>query len=142
LSIEEIAPGDERLAAVFEVMRELRTHLSPEDFKRLYQREEPHGYRVAAVFADGEPRAVAGYRIMSNLVSGRHLYVDDLVTSDRWRSQGYGRQLNEYLVQKARDERCHSIQLDSAVHRAEAHRFYFREHYRVASFHFVRMLDE
>ena len=138
MSIEEIAPDDERLPAVFEVMGELRTHLSLDEFRGCTRRLEPQGYRVAAVFDGDEPRAVAGYRIMTNLVSGRHMYVDDLVTAERWRSHGYGRQLNEYLVQKARDEGCGSIQLDSAVHRAEAHRFYFREHYRVACFHFVR----
>ena len=141
MSIEEIAPADERLPAVFEVMGELRAHLSLEDFRRLYEQAQPEGYRVAAVFDGGEPRAVAGYRIATNLISGRHLYVDDLVTADAWRSHGYGRQLNEYLVQKARDEGCGSIQLDSAVHRGDAHRFYFREQYRVTSFHFGRYLD-
>jgi GNAT superfamily N-acetyltransferase len=142
LSIEEIAPGDERLPAVHDVMRELRPHVSLDEFRRLYERTHADGYRVAAVFDDDQARAVAGYRIMTNLVSGRHIYVDDLVTADQWRSHGYGQQLNDYLVEKAKAEGCASIQLDSAVHRAEAHRFYFREHYRVASFHFVRMLDE
>jgi GNAT superfamily N-acetyltransferase len=142
LNVEEIAPDDERLPAVFEVMRELRTHLSLDEFRGLYEQSRPQGYRVAAVFDGDEPRAVAGYRVMTNLVSGRNLYVDDLVTAEKWRSHGYGQRLNDYLVLKAKDEDCGSIQLDSAVHRAEAHRFYFREHYRVASFHFVRMLDE
>jgi GNAT superfamily N-acetyltransferase len=142
LSIEEIAPADERLPAVFEVMRELRTHLSLDDFRRLYEEAHPQGYRVAAVFDGGEPRAVAGYRIGTNLVSGRHLYVDDLVTAEHWRSHGYGQQLNDYLVQKARDEGSGSIQLDSGVHRGDAHRFYFREQYRVTSFHFGRYLTE
>ena len=142
MNIEEVAPNDERLPAVFEVMRQLRPHLSLDEFRALYEKSQPEGYRVAAVFDEGEPRAVAGYRLMTNLVSGPNLYVDDLVTADKWRSHGYGKRLNDYLVQKARDERCGSIQLDSAVHRAEAHRFYFREHYRVASFHFVRAFDE
>jgi GNAT superfamily N-acetyltransferase len=94
------------------------------------------------VFDDDEPRAVAGYRISTNLISGKYLYVDDLVTAEQWRSHGYGRQLNKYLLQKARDEGCGSIQLDSGVHRGDAHRFYFREQYRVTSFHFGRYLGE
>ena len=142
MTVEEIAPGDERLPAVFEVMRELRPHLSLDDFRRLYEQAQPEGYRVAAVFDDGVPRGVAGYRIITNLVSGRHMYVDDLVTAEPWRSHGYGRRLNEYLVDKARSEGCQSIQLDSAVHRGDAHRFYFREQYRVTSFHFGRYFGE
>src|SRR6185503_14145737 len=79
LSIEEIAPADERLPGVFDVMRELRTHLSLDDFRRLYQESHPEGYRVAALFEGDEPRAVAGYRFVTNLISGKHIYVDDLV---------------------------------------------------------------
>jgi ribosomal protein S18 acetylase RimI-like enzyme len=97
---------------------------------------------VAAVFEGDEPRAVAGYRIATNLVSGKHLYVDDLVTAEQWRSHGYGQRLNEYLLKRAQDEGCGSVQLDSAVHRGDAHRFYFREQYRVTSFHFGRYLRE
>ena len=140
MNIDEIGPGDERLAGVFEVMRELRTHLSFEQFREGYERAMPEGYRVAAVFDDGQCRAVAGYRLMHNLVSGRHMYVDDLVTAEQWRSHGYGRALNDYLAERADQEGCSSIQLDSATYRKEAHRFYFRERYAIWSYHFVRTL--
>jgi GNAT superfamily N-acetyltransferase len=142
LTIEEIGPADPRLSEAFAVMHELRPHLSLDDFRRVYEEAEPQGYRVAAVFDEGECRSVAGYRIATNPVSGKHLYIDDLVTAEKFRSHGYGRRLNEYLSDKARNEGCGSIQLDSAVHRADAHRFYFREHYRVTSFHFGRYFDE
>ena len=142
MSVVEVPPGDGRLAAVFDVMRELRTHLSLEQFRDGYERAQPEGYRVAAVFEDDECRAVAGYRLMHNLVSGYHIYVDDLVTGERWRSHGYGRELNDYLVDVARREGCASVQLDSATYRRDAHRFYFRERYSIWSFHFVRPVKE
>jgi GNAT superfamily N-acetyltransferase len=142
LTIAEVPPDDPRLPAVFEVVRELRTHLSLEEFRRLYEQAQPEGYRVAAVFDGDECRAVAGYRLATNLISGRFLYIDDLVTADRWRSHGYGRLLNKYLVERARGEGCGSIQLDSGVHRGDAHRFYFREQYRVTSFHFGRYFGD
>ena len=138
MDIAEIAPDDPRLPRLFEVMKELRTHLSLDRFRELYEQAYPEGYRVAGVFDGDECRAAAGYRIATNLVSGKHLYVDDLVTADAWQSHGYGRLLNKYLVEKARNEGCGSIQLDSGVHRGDAHRFYFRERYRITSFHFGR----
>lgn len=141
MSVVEVPPGDGRLAAVFEVMKELRTHLSLEQFREGYERALPEGYRVAAVFDDDECRAVAGYRLMHNLVSGHHMYVDDLVTAERWRSHGYGRELNDYLVDVALEEGCASVQLDSATYRRDAHRFYFRERYSIWSYHFVRPLQ-
>jgi len=140
MEIAEVTPVDERLAAVFPVMRELRDHLSERQFNDLYETGYPNGYRVVGLFDGDECRACAGYRILTNFVSGRHIYVDDLVTAEKWRSHGYGRLLNKYLVELARNEGCSSVQLDSAVHRRKAHRFYFRERYTISAFHFVRAL--
>jgi GNAT superfamily N-acetyltransferase len=142
VNIVELPPGDERLAAVFPVMRELRGHLSEQEFRDLYEAGHADGYRIAAVFDGDECRATAGYRLLTNLVSGRHMYVDDLVTAERWRSHGYGRLLNKYLIEFARREKCTSVQLDSHTKRRDAHRFYFRERYSITSFHFVRLLRE
>jgi GNAT superfamily N-acetyltransferase len=141
MEIVELPPGDERLASVYPVMKELRTHLSEADFQERYAAGHDDGYRMAAVFDGDECRAAAGYRLFTNFVSGRHLYVDDLVTADSWRSHGYGRLLNKYLVELARNEGCSSVQLDSSVERRDAHRFYFRERYAIYSFHFVRLLN-
>jgi GNAT superfamily N-acetyltransferase len=140
MEIVELPPGDERLEAVYPVMRELRTELSDHELEERYAAGHVDGYRLAAVFDGDECRAAAGYRIVTNFVSGRHLYVDDLVTAEPWRSHGYGRMLNKYLVELGRGEGCDSIQLGSGVHRRKAHRFYFRERYTISSFHFVRLL--
>jgi GNAT superfamily N-acetyltransferase len=140
VDIVELSPGDERMAAVYRVMKELRTELSEQDFHELYESGHPDGYRVVGLFDGNECRACAGYRLLTNFVSGRHLYVDDLVTADRWRSDGYGRLLNKYLVELARNEGCSSVQLDSNTQRRKAHRFYFRERYTIAAFHFVHAL--
>jgi GNAT superfamily N-acetyltransferase len=139
VEIVELGPGDERLRGVYPIMRELRTELSEEQFHERYAAGHVDGYRIAAVFDGEECRAAAGYRLFTNFVSGRHLYIDDLVTAEQWRSHGYGRLLNKYLVELARKESCSSVQLDSHTRRREAHRFYFRERYAITSFHFVRV---
>jgi GNAT superfamily N-acetyltransferase len=138
--IVEVPPGDERLEVVYPVMHELRTDLSEDDFRARYEAGYPLGYRLAALFDGGECRAAAGYRLFTNFVSGLHMYIDDLVTAEQWRSNGYGRQLNEYLGDLARDAGCASVQLDSSVWRSKAHRFYFRERYVITSFHFGKLV--
>jgi GNAT superfamily N-acetyltransferase len=122
------------------VIRELRTELSDEEFRARYAAGHERGYRIAAVFDGDECRAAAGYRLFTNFVDGKHLYIDDLVTAKRWRSHGYGRLLNKYLMELARKERCACIKLDSGVQRRDAHRFYFRERYTITSFHFKQAL--
>jgi GNAT superfamily N-acetyltransferase len=140
LDIVELAPGDKRLTAVYPVMHELRDQLSEEQFHELYAAGHPDGYRVVGLFDGDECRACAGYRILTSLVSGRYLYVDDLVTAVQWRSNGYGRLLNKYIVELARNEGCSSVELDSNTRRREAHHFYFRERYTISAFHFAHAL--
>lgn len=83
---------------------------------------------------------VAGFRMMENLVNGRILYVDDLVTAEGDRSQGYGAALLHWLADYAKAQDCVSLQLDSGVQRSLAHRFYFRHGMTISGFHFQRSL--
>jgi GNAT superfamily N-acetyltransferase len=141
IQIVELGPDDQRLGEVYAVLHELRTELTPEEFRSRYAEGYPDGYRVVALYDEGKCRAVAGYRLLVNFVHGRVLYVDDLVTSAKWRSNGYGKALNDYVIELARAASCETVTLDSRVDRAGAHRFYFREGYAVTSFHFGRRVD-
>ena len=69
---------------------------------------------------------------------GKVIYVDDLVTAQGMRSRGYGETLLDWLYELAKSTGCMALELDSGTHRAEAHRFYFRERMTITSFHFVR----
>ena len=87
--------------------------------------------------ADGDVRAVAGYRFLESLFSGRFLYVDDLVTREADRSCGFGGQLLDWLVEEARNHHCEQLELDSGVQRFDAHRFYFAKRMKISSYHFA-----
>lgn len=130
------ASTEAEILACYEVMCELRPHLVKADFVATIRRMEPQGFRLVAAAANGEVQAVAGYRITEMLRTGRMLEVDDLVTSGRFRSTGCGKALFDWLVEEARAEECTFLELDSGVHRADAHRFYFRERMHVLGFHF------
>ncbi|HEX2077732.1 MAG TPA: GNAT family N-acetyltransferase [Longimicrobium sp.] len=131
------AETDEQIAATFDVMQQLRPHLSRDEYVPLVRGlMESDRFRIAALTDEGEVRAVAGYRIMSMLYCGRLLYVDDLVTDERTRSRGYGRHLLDWLKEVGRREGCSELQLISRVTREQAHRFYFREGLGIECFHF------
>ena len=135
------ADKPEAQAACFPVMRQLRSHLSDEAaFVAQVARQTEQAYRLAYLADDRGVRAVAGFRIYENLIHGRVLYVDDLVSDEAARSKGYGKALLEFLEQHAREQNCQSLQLDSGVQRQEAHAFYFREGMRISSYHFIKGL--
>lgn len=143
VELVELSPGDPRLPEALEVTRALRTGRSADDLARLY--DEGHtrsGYRILALFDASECRAVAGFRVLTSFAHGRHLYVDDLVTAERWRSRRYGERLEDRLRGIASEEGCTQVRLDSGVQRRRAHRFYFRRGYAIESFNFARRLDD
>jgi GNAT superfamily N-acetyltransferase len=131
-----IADTDAEIAACFQVMHQLRPELTPDGFLERVRSQQRDGYRLAYVEAGGRPVAVAGFRILETLVSGRFLNVDDLVTLDTERSKGHGALLLAWLLARAQAQECQGLELDSGVQRKDAHRFYEREGLKVYAYHF------
>lgn len=132
-----LANSDTNIARCFPVMVQLRPHLVESDFVSRIRRMQAGTYQLAFLAdADDTVRSVAGYRVMEMLHSGLTLYVDDLVTDAASRSKGYGDQLLDWLVAKARALNCDEFSLDSGTQRVEAHRFYLRKRMKISSFHF------
>jgi GNAT superfamily N-acetyltransferase len=137
-----IAQTPTDIGRCYEVMRELRPHFTDrKKFVEQVRRQQRDGYLLAFVQAGDEIRAVAGYRFLESLYSGRFMYVDDLVTREGDRSSGYGGKLLDWLVQQAREKKCANLELDSGVQRFDAHRFYFVERMKISSYHFALPLD-
>jgi GNAT superfamily N-acetyltransferase len=53
-------------------------------------------------------------------------HVDELVVDAGHRGGGVGTKLLEHVMRVARELECRRVELDSAFHRVEAHRFYER----------------
>jgi GNAT superfamily N-acetyltransferase len=125
-------------------MRELRQHLDDaERFVERVMRQQRDGYLLSYLEAEGEIRAVAGYRFVESLFSTKFLYVDDLVTRAQDRSRGFGGRLFDWLVEQARKHGCDNLELDSGVQRFDAHRFYLIKRMHISSYHFrIKMTRE
>ncbi len=131
-----LAQTDEEIMRCHAVMAQLRPHVPLDGFVARVRRMQGRGFHLAFLAAGGEVRAVGGYRIPDQLVSGRVLYLDDLVTDDTQRSSGHGAELLAWLQEHARAEGCEYLELDSGVHRAGAHRFYCRHGLSIIAYHF------
>jgi hypothetical protein len=91
------ANTDEEIDNCFDVMSELRPNLQREEFLKAIRQMEGQGFHLAYLKDDEKVVAVAGYRIAFNLFLGKHLYIDDLVTSQSVRSKGYGETIYSWL---------------------------------------------
>lgn len=135
-----LAQTNTEISACFAVMQELRPHLIEAEFIDRIRRQQQQGYQLLCLADQGKVQAVAGFRISECLARGKFLYVDDLVTRAAVRSQGYGEQLVNWLIDYAKQQGCAAFELDSGVQRSSAHRFYFRQRMVITSYHFWRDL--
>lgn len=128
--------------ACFTVMQELRPHLRDADeFLQRIARQAAQSYRMlAARNEDGQVVALAGYRFEENLVYGRFLYVDDLVSSASQRGQQWGARLLRALELVAQQAGCVRLVLDTGLGNAMAQRFYFRQGLLTSSLRFGKAI--
>lgn len=138
----QLAVNDETIRACFPAMQQLRPHLKESEFVERVRGQQEVGYRLAYSEDGGEVVAIAGFRVNESLAWGRFLYVDDLVTVESVRSQGYGQRLMDWLLALARDEGCGQFHLDSGVQRFGAHRFYLANRMDIRSHHFSRPVGD
>jgi len=136
----QCAKTDTEIEACFEIMAELRPHLKRQEFVSSVREMEAEGFRLIYLAIENKIVAAAGYRISTNFFMGKHLYVDDLVTTDAERSSGYGRRMIKWLLGKAERSDCKFLHLDSGTHRGRAHKFYFQQGFTIASYHFSQEL--
>ncbi|CRK80353.1 GNAT family N-acetyltransferase [Neobacillus massiliamazoniensis] len=121
--IKELVEEKEWLEA-FPVMNELRTHLNESTYLEILHSMREEGYKLFALYHNEQVVAVTGVAIRTNFYYGKHVFVYELVTQSSQRSKGYGEKLLSYIHQYAIHNGCGIVNLESALFRSDAHRFY------------------
>ena len=132
----QLLTSDGDLDGVAEVLLQLRAQYDLGSLKAQIRQQRESGYQIAYVTSGSEVLCVAGFVIGQKLAWGKHIYIDDLVTDEKYRATGAGAFLIGWLKEYAKETGCAQIHLDSGIQRFPAHRFYLREHFNIASHHF------
>ena len=138
MQIRELALTE--LDTAYEVLKELRTGLSYDDFEDLVYAMRHQEYKIYGIFEEGTLVTYAGVCVQVNLYWKRHLFLHDLVTRATHRGRGYGKEMLLYLGDIARMFQCECIALTSGHQRSDAHRFYEREGFASVSAAFIKPL--
>ena len=111
------------------------------DYVAYMRRMAEDGAALVQLLHENEVRALAIWRTFLTTYCGRRFEIDDIITTEDHRSKGYGATLIHALEAKARSLSCDAVMLTSALWRADAHRFYFRERYAIEAFLFVKKVS-
>ena len=118
------------------VLIELRPHRTPEQLREMMISQINDGFKLVYAGNDTEAFAVAGFRTLDMLFSGKTLYVDDLVTHSNHRKKGYAGMLMKWMIQYAKENGYEHFSLDSGHHRKDAHRLYLNHGLDITAHHF------
>ena len=122
VSIRELT--NDELEQAYPLVKQLRTNLSVNEYLEMIKAMKEDGYQIVCLFEGDVVMSYAGIAKRTEFIYGPHIWVYDLVTDERARSKGYGKQLLTYIEQVAIDNNLHCIALSSGLTRTGTHRFY------------------
>lgn len=129
------------LERCYPVMKELRPHLSFEDYISIYeQAHASDGYEIVAIEDKEQILALMGYRFLSDFVRGKHIYVDDLVSTEKARSQGLGAELLKFAESVAEATECRSLRLCTGIENERGVQFYDRNGWTKRAFAYTKKI--
>jgi len=126
------------LFEIHEVLKQLRPTLSYEEFEDLVYDMRHMEYKMFGILEKGELITFAGVAVQTNFYHKRHLFIFDLVTDEKFRSQKYGKMMLEFLEDYAKTCMCKNIVLSSNFERKNAHKFYENNQFEKISYLFLK----
>ncbi len=97
-------------------------------------------YACVGAFMYGNCVGVAGYWAGTRFWCGRYIDVDNVYVLEEYRKKNIGKALMDFIEVYARKQKANMIVLDSYVTSTKAHKFYFREGYTIAGYHFFKKI--
>ncbi len=129
------------MRAHYPLVQQLNPALTVDAYEFMLPEMLRHGYRQIGVFVNDKCIGIAGFWVSTKLYCGRYIEMDNVVIDAAYRSQGVGKMITDWILEKGRSEGCRVAMLDVYVQNSNAQRFYFREGYTILGFHMQRALD-
>jgi GNAT superfamily N-acetyltransferase len=142
LSIRELN-GITEMLQHFEVIQELYPTLTIEAYEADLKAMLPNNsYGQVAVFSGEECIGISGFWVGTKLWCGKYLELDNIIVSAKHRSKGAGKLMIDYLYEKAQQQGCSMMALDSYTTNFAAHKLFYNEGFGPKGFHFIRVLKD
>ena len=141
MQIKELTSLEEMLAQ-HETIRFLYPNMSVERYKSFLEDMIPKSYKQAAVYENEVCVGLTGFWFGTKLWTGKYIEIDNFIVHPKYRKQGIGKIISEFIDNKAKELNCTGIVLDAFTGNFQAHRFYYNLGYVPRGFHFIKTIDE
>ncbi|GGD37762.1 hypothetical protein GCM10012288_09800 [Malaciobacter pacificus] len=133
--------SEEEIKYCYNLLHQIRTDMSENDFLTTISEQLKNGYKVAYVINNNQIICVVGFTISKNLSRGKHIQIEDFVTTKNKEAETAAKALLDFIKIFAKQQECKSIHIDSNVDRHSAHKFYLSQDFQIESHHFSFKLN-
>ncbi len=131
------------LERCFSIMQELRPHLTFESYISIYEESNTRdGYEIVAIEQENKILALMGYRFLWDYVRGKHVYIDDLVVTEKRRSSGLGAELLKFAEDVMIKNNCTTLRLCTGINNHRGILFYDKNGWSKKAYAYVKNLGD
>lgn len=98
-------------------------------------------YYCFGLFQNDKLIGISGSWLTTRIYSGKQLEIDHFVIDENQRSTGLGKYFLDEIENWAKNEDCIHIELNAYVQTEKAHKFYFRNGFKILGFHFQKNIN-
>jgi GNAT superfamily N-acetyltransferase len=133
---------DISLDDAYDILSDVEPDIPKDEFFVAYKKLFKGDVKILGLFNDSELCNVAVASIIDDNLTGRYLYLYDLVTHKDKRCQGYGSEMLKYIENLAIYNGCQRIKLNSGMHRSDEHKFLRNHGFDAFHYAFVKELKK
>lgn len=141
LTIRE-ARSDADYHVAYPIVRQLFPQLDMQTYARRVFVARSTGYRMFMGEVNKQVVGVIGVIANHNLHDGFVTYIEHVVVDKKSRGNGYGSQLIQFAEDRAREEGCYLIELDTDIGAERAAKLYEDSGYRKSGDYYYKQLRE
>jgi|TARA_B110000259_G_C14034129_1_gene408292 ribosomal protein S18 acetylase RimI-like enzyme len=101
---------------------------------------ELSNFKMIGAFVDKKIIGISGYVISRMFYCAKFLRISNLIIDKEYRNKRIGTKMIYFLEEKARNNNCKHVILDSFIGNKKSHSLYFREDFFIRGFHFMKEL--
>lgn len=101
---------------------------------------ELSNFKMIGAFVDKKIIGISGYVISRMFYCAKFLRISNLIIDKEYRNKRIGTKMIYFLEEKARNNNCKHVILDSFIGNKKSHSLYFREDFFIRGFHFMKQL--
>ncbi len=132
--------ANEEMQGLFPIIEELNPGMQKQLFEDRLQEMQANKFNCIAVWHNDTIIACCGFWILIKFYNGRHVEPDNVGVLTDYRNFGLGKTMMDFLHEHAKNMGCTYSELNAYVSNNKAHKFYFKDDYKILGFHFQKTL--